>query len=98
MGPSWAFLQGNSRLRPGVARCLRVGQFGPDIVRVVVELNAPVGYEAFAREDEPGVALLLNHAVDSLSWRDTDVGGNCSSPYPPTLLMRYGDWWSRIGW
>ena len=74
---------GEQPAQAGVARCLRVGQFGPDIVRVVVELNAPVGYEAFAREDEPGVALLLNHAVDSLSWRDTDVGGELFIAVPP---------------
>mgnify|MGYP000870290625 CR=1 FL=1 len=75
---------GEQPVAAGVARCLRVGQFGPDVVRVVVELNAPVGYEAFAREEEPGVALLLNHAVDSLSWRDTDEGGELFIVVPPT--------------
>lgn len=78
---------GEQPVQVGVARCLRVGQFGPDVVRVVVELNAPVGYEAFTREARPGVSLLLNHAVDSLSWRDTEEGGELiiaapsSAPY-----------------
>ncbi|MGI6037990.1 MAG: N-acetylmuramoyl-L-alanine amidase [Limnochordia bacterium] len=54
--------------RGGMAERIRAGQFGPGVVRVVVDLASAVGYEAQPSSTPPGVIVGLNQAVEGLCW------------------------------